>query len=189
MYTFYGGQPHLFPVTHAALIFWRHSQVSALPFTIIGLHGDRRPDQRLKPRCLFQSDQVVLHVREKSRKTDPGRFLSESIYSRGFGWTDRRKYVPHRQTTEIESLGTLARELTQISHSDASDHNLTSPGAARYFDYESAVALRNLAAARRLWHRHAALPAGPRSGRPALQGARSPQASVHRCAVKYRGAT
>lgn len=39
------------------------------------------------------------------------------------------------------------RELTQISHSDASDHNLTSPGAVRYFDYESAVALRNLAAA------------------------------------------
>jgi len=44
-------------------------------------------------------------------------------------------------------LGTLPRELTQISHSDASGHNLTSPGAARYFDYESAVALRNLAAA------------------------------------------
>lgn len=121
--------------------------VSALLFTVIGLRGDRRPDQRLKSRCLFQADQVVLHIREKSRKTDPDRILSGSIYSRGFGWTDRRKHVPHRQTTEIESLGTLPRELTQISHSDASDHNLTSPGAARYFDYESAVALRNLAAA------------------------------------------
>ncbi|MGC0851555.1 hypothetical protein [Pantoea agglomerans] len=44
-------------------------------------------------------------------------------------------------------MGTLPRELIQISHSDASGHNLTSPGVARYFDYESAVALRNLAAA------------------------------------------
>lgn len=35
----------------------------------------------------------------------------------------------------------------QISHSDVSGHNMTTPGAARYFDYESAVALRNLAAA------------------------------------------
>lgn len=39
------------------------------------------------------------------------------------------------------------RKLTQISHSDASGHNLTTPGAARYFDYQSALALRNLAAA------------------------------------------
>lgn len=121
--------------------------VSVLPFTVIGLHGVRRPDQRLKARCLFQADQVVLHIREKSRKTDPDRILSGSIYSRGFGWTYRRKYVLNRQTTEIESLGTLPREMTQISHSDASDHDLTSPGAARYFDYESTVALRNLAAA------------------------------------------
>jgi len=121
--------------------------VSVLPFTIIGLRGDRRPDQRLKSRCLFQADQVVLHIREKSRKTDQDRILSGSIYSRGFGLTDKKKYVPHRQTTEIESLGTLPSELTQISHSDASDHNLTNLGAARYFDYESAVALRNLAAA------------------------------------------
>ena len=37
--------------------------------------------------------------------------------------------------------------MTQISHSDASGHNVNSSGAARYFDYESAVALRNLAAA------------------------------------------
>ncbi|CRL44599.1 hypothetical protein SGGMMB4_01781 [Sodalis glossinidius str. 'morsitans'] len=38
-------------------------------------------------------------------------------------------------------------KMTQISYSDSSDHNLTRTGAARYFDYESAVALRNLAAA------------------------------------------
>lgn len=44
-------------------------------------------------------------------------------------------------------MGTLPRELTQNSPSDVSGHNLTSPGAARYFDYESAVTLRNLAAA------------------------------------------
>jgi len=37
--------------------------------------------------------------------------------------------------------------MTQIAHSDASGHNLNSSGAASYFDYESAVALRNLAAA------------------------------------------
>ncbi|MEN4633375.1 resolvase [Pantoea agglomerans] len=41
----------------------------------------------------------------------------------------------------------MPRKLTQISHSDASGHNLTTPGAARYFDYQSALALRNLAAA------------------------------------------
>lgn len=44
-------------------------------------------------------------------------------------------------------MGTLPREFTQISRSDASGHNVTGAGAARYFDYESAVALRNLAAA------------------------------------------
>ncbi|MEJ1269112.1 integrase [Pantoea ananatis] len=44
-------------------------------------------------------------------------------------------------------MGTLAREMTQISHSDVSGHDVNSSGAARYFDYESAVALRNLAAA------------------------------------------
>ena len=44
-------------------------------------------------------------------------------------------------------MGTLPREMTQISYSDVSDHNLTSSGAARYFDYESAVALLNLATA------------------------------------------
>ncbi|MDI6539701.1 resolvase [Pantoea ananatis] len=37
--------------------------------------------------------------------------------------------------------------MTQISHSDVSGHNVNSPGPARYFDHESAVALRNLAAA------------------------------------------
>jgi len=35
----------------------------------------------------------------------------------------------------------------QISHSDVSGRNLTNSDAARYFDYKSAVALRNLAAA------------------------------------------
>jgi len=44
-------------------------------------------------------------------------------------------------------LGTLPRELLPISHSDVSGHNLTNSGTARYFDYGSAVALRNLAAA------------------------------------------
>ena len=44
-------------------------------------------------------------------------------------------------------MDTLPREMTQISHSDASGQNVNSSGAARYFDYESAVALRNLAAA------------------------------------------
>jgi len=42
--------------------------VSALPFTVIGLHGDRRPDHRLKARYLLQADQVVPHIREKIRK-------------------------------------------------------------------------------------------------------------------------
>ncbi|MDR6352603.1 tyrosine-type recombinase/integrase [Pantoea sp. SORGH_AS_0659] len=44
-------------------------------------------------------------------------------------------------------MGTLPRELTQISRSDAAGHFSGDAGAARYFDYESAVALRNLAAA------------------------------------------
>ena len=44
-------------------------------------------------------------------------------------------------------MGTLPRELTQISRSDAAGHFSGDTGAARYFDYESAVALRNLAAA------------------------------------------
>lgn len=43
-------------------------------------------------------------------------------------------------------MGTLPREVMQNSHSDARGHNLTVSDAARYFDYESAVALRNLAA-------------------------------------------
>ncbi|WP_413787420.1 tyrosine-type recombinase/integrase [Pantoea agglomerans] len=101
----------------------------------------------MKPCCLFQADQVILRIQEKNRKTDADRILPGAIYSRGFHWTDKGKYVPQRQTTETESLGTLPRELTQISHSDVSGHNMTTPGAARYFDYESAVALRNLAAA------------------------------------------
>lgn len=44
-------------------------------------------------------------------------------------------------------MGSLPREVMQISRSDATGHNLSNSGAARYFDYESAVALRNLAAA------------------------------------------
>lgn len=43
-------------------------------------------------------------------------------------------------------MGTLPRELTRISRSDACDHNVTGTGAARYFEYGSAVALRSLAA-------------------------------------------
>ena len=96
---------------------------------------------------LFPPVQVILPLRGKSRKTDPKRIRRGSIYSRGFRWTDRGKYVPYRQTTEIKSLGTLPREMMQNSRSDASGYNMTISDAARYFDYESAVALRNLAAA------------------------------------------
>lgn len=38
----------------------------------------------------------------------------------------------------------VPRELTQISPSSVTELNLTNPGAARYFDYASAVVLRNL---------------------------------------------
>lgn len=48
---------------------------------------------------------------------------------------------------KVWSLYTLPREMTQNARSDVSGHNLTGSGAARYFDYGSAVALRNLAAA------------------------------------------
>ncbi|THB82235.1 integrase, partial [Pantoea allii] len=44
-------------------------------------------------------------------------------------------------------MSTLSRELAQISRSNATGHFSGSSAAARYFDYESAVALRNLAAA------------------------------------------
>ncbi|KHJ69290.1 integrase [Pantoea rodasii] len=44
-------------------------------------------------------------------------------------------------------LSTLPREIPQNSHSAVTEQNVNSSGAARYFDYESAVALRNLAAA------------------------------------------
>lgn len=44
-------------------------------------------------------------------------------------------------------MSTLPLPATQISHSDVSVQNTDNTGAARYFDYESAVALRNLAAA------------------------------------------
>ncbi|WP_262390950.1 hypothetical protein [Pantoea alfalfae] len=43
-------------------------------------------------------------------------------------------------------MGTLPRELPQNSHSDVIGHNMTTSDAARYFDYESAEALRSLAA-------------------------------------------
>lgn len=59
------------------------------------------------PRCLIRKVQVILPIREKSRKTDPVRVHRGSIYNRGFRWTGRGKYVPNRQATEIESLGTL----------------------------------------------------------------------------------
>lgn len=91
--------------------------VSALPFTVIGLHDDRSPVLRLTPRCLFEADQVILRIQEKSRKTDPDRIISGSIYSRGFHWTDGGKYVPYRQKKEIKSLSTLRRKLMQISNS------------------------------------------------------------------------
>lgn len=35
----------------------------------------------------------------ESRKTDPKRISGRSIYSRGFRWTDRGKYVPSRRAT------------------------------------------------------------------------------------------
>lgn len=44
-------------------------------------------------------------------------------------------------------MSTLPREVMQISRSDVTGQNVTGSGAARYFDYGSAVALRNLAAA------------------------------------------
>lgn len=48
---------------------------------------------------------------------------------------------------EIKKLGNSPRELMQNSRSAASGHSVSDAGAARYFVYESAVALRNLAAA------------------------------------------
>ncbi len=86
-------------------------------------------------------------MRGKSRKTDPQRILNGWIYCGRFCWTDARKYVPRMQIAEIENLGTSPHDVMQISRSDVSGHNVTGTGAARYFDYESAVALRNLAAA------------------------------------------
>ena len=96
---------------------------------------------------LFPAGQVILRIRGKSLKIDPDRIRRGAIYSHRKPFTDGRKYVLPPLTTESKSLGTLPREMTQISHSDASDHNVNSSGAARYFDYESAVVLRNPAAA------------------------------------------
>jgi len=92
-------------------------------------------------------NQVILLTGEKSRLSDPKRILTGSIYSGRFYWTDTRKYVPRPQITEIEKLRTHPLQMLQNSHSDVSVHNVNNPVAARYFDYESAVALRDLAAA------------------------------------------
>jgi integrase len=106
-----------------------------------------RPQGAAARAFLFPADQVILRIRDKSRKTDPDRILCGSIYSGRKRFTDKGKYVPPRQTTEIENLSTLPRDLAQISRSGATGQFSADPGAARYFDYGSAVALRNLAAA------------------------------------------
>lgn len=71
------------------------------------------------------------------------RIRRGSIYSRGFRWTGRRKYFSHRQAIEIKSLSTLPRQITQNSRSDVSVHNVVGSGTAPYFDYGSAMLLRN----------------------------------------------
>ena len=111
-------------------------------FTGRGLASLKVRATALRACFLFPADKVILRIREKSRKTDTVRIRCGSIYTHRKPFTDARKYVPHPQTTERKSLGTLPREITQISHSDASGHNVSISGAARYFDYESAFALR-----------------------------------------------
>lgn len=96
---------------------------------------------------LILPDQVILPNGEKSRLSDPMWILRGSIYSGRLYWTDTRKYVPRPQTTENENLRSYPLQTLQNSHSDAGAHNVNNPVAARYFDYESAVALRDLAAA------------------------------------------
>lgn len=100
------------------------------PFTVSDLLGDQLPNSARSPRCLIPAFKVILPIQEKSRKTDPGRIRSGSIYSRGFRWTDRGKYVPYRQTTEIKSLGSLPRELIQNSRSDAARRRSSSRRSA-----------------------------------------------------------
>ena len=78
---------------------------------------------------------------------DRKRICRGSIYCGRFFWTDAGKYVPWHQIAENEKLGTLPPEVRQNSRSDVSVHYVSSTTAARYFDYQSAVALRNLAAA------------------------------------------
>jgi len=91
--------------------------------------------------------QVLSPHREKSLvDCDPDGDRSP-IYSGRFRWTDARKYVPRSQTAEIESLRGLPREVAQNSRSDVNAPPSGEADAARYFDYESAVALRTLAAA------------------------------------------
>jgi len=68
------------------------------------------------------------------------------IYSGRFFWTDAGKYVPQADIAENEKLGNLPPEVMQNSRSAASGHSVSDAGAARYFDYATAVALRNLAA-------------------------------------------
>ncbi|MEN4546193.1 hypothetical protein [Pantoea agglomerans] len=84
---------------------------------------------------------------EKNRKTDPDRILSGSIYSRGFTGETGENTFYHARQRRLKVWPLLPHEMMQISRSDVIGHNLTTSDAAHYFDYESAVALRNLAAA------------------------------------------
>ena len=52
---------------------------SALSFCISGLRRDRGPKRARAPRRLTRTIQVILPVREKSRKTDPERILRGKI--------------------------------------------------------------------------------------------------------------
>ncbi|MEN4892406.1 tyrosine-type recombinase/integrase [Erwinia billingiae] len=85
------------------------------------------------------------YIAKKPGARPPGAERSP-IYSCRFFWTDAGKYVPQTQNAENEKLGNLPRELIQNSRSAASGHSVSDAGAARYFDYAAAVALRNLAA-------------------------------------------
>lgn len=100
-----------------------------------------------KPGFLIRTIQVIIRIQKKSRKRGSSGDPTSLIYSGRFCFTDAGKYAPHACTTENEKLRGLPAELAQNSRSDATIHNVTDSAAARYFDYESAVALRNLAAA------------------------------------------
>lgn len=122
---------------------------------------------------LFPAGQLILLIREKSRKTDPERIRRGSINSHRKPFTDARKYVPHPQTTESKSLGTLPREMMQISHSDASGQNANSSGAARYLTMKVRSRCETC--------RPPTAPTcrGPRGGRAAVKVDRSPQTPVY----------